>query len=207
MRGQRDLASENLRSAIGEADTAISVESTNTQSLAFGFATRLAFANYLLATGDPADAATQNSSACAIASKLILRDSAVPLWRAGLRDCWTMKSRLLLASGAGSHASAAARKAVAIAKSIKTRDRGADLFALAIAYRLLGDAQRSVGNVSAAQDAWASAFAALPRGVGERPNEIAEHAIILRRLGRETDVRRLTNRLASMGYQQPGANT
>jgi hypothetical protein len=99
-------------------------------------------------------------------------------------------------------AAAAAQKAIAVARSVKSADAGNDAFGLARADRLLGDARKELGDNVGAVAAWTAAFQSLPR-VSERPIETQEHAIILGRLGRATEAQQLNQKLAATGYRLP----
>ena len=71
----------------------------------------------------------------------------------------------------------------------------------ATAYRLLGDAQQKLGDGAAARIAWNSGLAAFPPGIAEQPNEMAERATLLRRLGRFAEAQALTAKLNGMGFR------
>ena len=114
-----------------------------------------------------------------------------------------MKAQLALASDAPDGLSFADR-AVTSAKRVKGNDSAADSFALAKAYRLLGEVKRSVGDRTGASAAWASALAAVPAGRTDRPAEMREHALILQRLGRRAEAMQLSARLESIGFRKVG---
>jgi hypothetical protein len=99
-------------------------------------------------------------------------------------------------------AAAAAQKAIAVARSVKSADAGSDAFGLARANRLLGDARKELGDSAGALAAWTAAFQSLPH-VSERPIETHEHAIILGRLGRAAESQQLNQRVAATGYRLP----
>jgi hypothetical protein len=68
---------------------------------------------------------------------------------------------------------------------------------------LVGDIRRQLGDASGARSAWTSALTSLPAGVAEQPDEMAERAALLQRLGRAFDAQPLTARLNSIGYHAP----
>jgi hypothetical protein len=119
------------------------------------------------------------------------------------RDCQMMQARLALASGDRAGALSAAEEAVATAQSIKGSDAASSAYALSRGYRLLGDVKRSAGDSAGARAAWAAAFAALPKGAGERPAEMSEHATVLQRLGRRGESDQISAKLRVMGYIRP----
>jgi hypothetical protein len=66
----------------------------------------------------------------------------------------------------------------------------------------VGDIQRDLGDGPAARSSWSAALAQLPRGATEEPGQMAEHALILRRLGRDAEAQPISTRLESIGYRQ-----
>ena len=113
-----------------------------------------------------------------------------------------MRARLALQSGALSQASAFAEQSLASASNERSGDAVKDRYAIAAAYRLLGDTRKSSGDPDGARDAWAKALSTLPPGVAERPQDLDEHATILERLGRTAEAQQLTARLSAMGYRR-----
>ena len=201
--GQNAPALRQLRAAIDEADTLTANEPDNRQSLQYGAEARLSYAEILLTTGDHGEAAGETAKACSVVEGLLVRDPNVQPWRSARRDCMMMKAQLALASDATDGLSFADR-AVTSAKRVKGNDSAADSFALAKAYRLLGEVKRSVGDRTGASAAWASALAAVPAGRTERPAEMREHALILQRLGRRAEAMQLSARLESIGFRKVG---
>jgi hypothetical protein len=82
-------------------------------------------------------------------------------------------------------------------------DRARDAFDVAGAYRLLGDARKGAGDSRGAAAAWTAAVQSLPHVDAERPTEMREHAIVLARVGRTEEARKLEQRLAAIGYRLP----
>jgi len=202
--GKTSLAIEQYQAGITDADMLTSVEPSNTLWLEYGFRGRLDLARALLATGQHDAAAEQAAAACKTVQALLQRGNGKAEWRKGLTNCLLLQTRLALASGDRDQARVLAQGAVNAARIVHSVDRFADASRLAKAYRLSGDVERDFGNAGAAHSAWASALAALPAGVMEQPDEIAERATILQRLGRTGEAQPLTARLNSMGYRLPG---
>jgi len=138
-----------------------------------------------------------------LAQTLYARDPKLSDWRVLRGNCLVAKANLDLASGSAASALANANQALEIAKSTKSSDPLEDGFAIAKAYRIAGDAQRLLGNNAAATAAWAQALAAVPRTAAERPMEMSEHALILKRLGRSAESAQLAGKLSAMGYREP----
>jgi tetratricopeptide (TPR) repeat protein len=203
-RAQLPQAVEQLRLAVAEADALIRVERNNSQWLGAAARARLNLAELQLAAQAPAAAAAETSRACTAVGDLLARDGTVQQWRLALRDCHGMRARLALAGGSPAGALGPARQALGVAQTIKSGDAAADAYAVARAYRLLGDVHKAAGEGPAAQAAWARALAALPRRVAERPSEMSDRALTLERLGRAGEARQLTTRLNSIGYTRVG---
>ena len=200
-RGQVELALQHFRAAVDQADQLTSIEPDNALWLEFGTNARLDFATYLMAAHDSGQASSQGDAACKTVGGLLAKDPRRPIWRAALRDCWTLRGRIALAGRATDQAVSSAQKAVAAAKSVESGDSVGDRYALAETYRLLGDAFRLKGDRAAASAAWNAGMAVSPTGAAERPSEAATHAILLQRLGH--DAGQLTRRLAAIGYRNP----
>ena len=115
-----------------------------------------------------------------------------------------MRGGLALKSGAKPQALKFAQQSVAAARRVHSGDAVSDGFLMAKACLLLGDVQRDLGSPVEARASWSQALAAIPAGVPERPDEIASHAKILSRLGRDTEAAPLKARLQAMGYRGPG---
>jgi tetratricopeptide (TPR) repeat protein len=200
-RGRRDLAIQHLRIAVGHSERLMQVEQSNSTWLDFGARARFNLAELLLAAGDRAGAAAQAGPGCDIYKGLLSRDSSLPYFRAGVRDCLVIRGRLALASGAATEALTHMNRAVAIARTVKTTDPGSDRFALAKTLRLVGDVHQKLGDKDAASTAWQTAFDALPKGGAERPAELAERSAILQRLNRLDEARPIAARLNAMNYR------
>ena len=114
-----------------------------------------------------------------------------------------MRARIALAGNAAQGALRPAQAALDLSKTARTADRVSDAYQLAGAYRLLGDVSQKMGDSSAARAAWSIALALLPKGVAEKPEEMAERAALLQRLGRGAEAEPLAARLNSIGYQLP----
>jgi tetratricopeptide (TPR) repeat protein len=198
-RGNRPAALDQLRAAVSQADALRRIEPDNRQSLQYGADARLDYADVLLASGNRAEAGAETSAACDAAQQLMARDASMQPWRMAKRDCQVMRVRLAQDAGDRGGAISGAEQAITTAKSIAGGDAA---YALSRAYRLLGDVKQGGGDGAGARAAWSSAYAALPKGAGERPAEMSEHAIILQRLGRQSEANQLAARLRAIGYQR-----
>ena len=114
-----------------------------------------------------------------------------------------LQARLSLQAGAKQQALGLAQRAVDTARSVHTGDRVADAFVVARAYRILGDIQHDLGNADGARLAWTTALAAIPVGLAEQPDETAQRASLLQRLGRTMEAHQLTTKLEARGYRDP----
>ena len=201
MRGQTDLALEHARAAVAAAEALIPIEPTNTLWLQYEMNARSSLSEALVERGQLQAAASETEASCAIAEKLSARDAKSPMWRAGARTCWTARARLALAAKRAADAVQDANRAVAIGTT-QTADPADDGYGLSMAYVVLGDAQRSLGNSAAATAAWEAGLRALPQGVIEKPYETSQHAAILRRLGRAAEAQPMVASLNAMKYSQ-----
>jgi len=113
-----------------------------------------------------------------------------------------MRARLALASHDYSNASQYAQQALASARTDRNEDPIISKYAIASAYRLLGDVRRAMGDEDAANAAWSNALASLPRVSAETPTEMDEHALILQRLGHAAEAQQIASRLGAVGYRR-----
>jgi tetratricopeptide (TPR) repeat protein len=201
-RAQYPLAEAQYRAAIAQADFLTGVESSNTLWIDYGVRARLDLARVLLETGRRDEAIAQTAAACRSLATLLSRGTPRPDWRKDAVSCDLTQAKLALASGAKDQALNSAQEGVNHARTIHSVDAVADAFRVARAYRILGDTRRERGDLAAARAAWSSALASVPSRVRELPDEIADHAAILHRLGREDEAKRLTAKLQGLGYRR-----
>ena len=200
-RGNASEAIAHLRAAVEHSEALMAREPGNSRWKYFASRARLDLADMALAAGQRAEAAREATVGCTVTARLIATDAAVQVWRANMRECWEIRARLDLAGGNARQAVVYAQRAVETAKSVRSTDAVEDKYALAQSYRVLGDARQRAGDRAGAKAAWEAGLQALPRGVAERPAEMAEHATIQIRLGRAGEARQRTARLAAMGYR------
>jgi tetratricopeptide (TPR) repeat protein len=200
-RGQIPAALEHYRAAVAHSELLIAREPDNSRWRYFSARARMDLANALLNGGRTDEAATETEAACSVTSRLIATDSNVQRWRANLRDCFNLRAQLALAKGVPQDALSFATKAVNAGRSVASTDPVEDKYAVAKSLRLLGDIRRRLGDEAGAKSAWEAGLAMLPSNVAEKPNEMAEHAMLLQRLGRLNEANARTNRLANIGYR------
>jgi hypothetical protein len=152
-------------------------------------------------TGKRTEAGPLISAACGTYQWLLNRPSPRPEWRKSVFACMSAKAELALRNGAKDEAFGFGQRALQAAQSVHTQDKFEDRFRVARADRLIGDIERERGHMDAAQTAWSNGLAAIPAGVPEQPDELAEHAALLQRLGRGGEAQPLAARLSSMGYR------
>jgi tetratricopeptide (TPR) repeat protein len=203
IRGQTELALQHGRTAVAQGNQLTVIEPNNSKWLEYSAFAKYSLAYFLALTGKIDEASHLNDSSCAIVSRLIAKDPTLADWRVDFRECWIMRGYIAIAKGANTDAANAAEQALRIARSLKSSDPGTDAFAMARAYRLLGDARNGQGDKAAATAAWNGAFRVLPRVPAEKPIETQEHAIILQRLGRIAESQQLNQRLEAIGYRLP----
>ena len=201
-RGQRDLAAAQYKSAIAEADKLIAVEPGNTVWLEYGMRGHLDLARISLAGGATEEAAAQTTATCGGVHALLQRGTK-PQWQIALASCLTLRAQLAVHTGSNDEALELATQAVAILRSAQTVDKVADAVRLARAYQILGDIHTRRGDLAAARAEWSNALQAFPANVFESPSEMAVHAIILQRLGRNAEAQPLAAKLNAFGYRLP----
>ena len=200
--GRLDPAIRSLRTALAESDKLIPREPDNSKWLDAAAKTRLSLAEALLDDRQIAEAASQTEAGCRLFEGLLAKDRSVAPWRAGLRDCHSMRARIALATGATDEALRHAGQALDAAESVKSSDSVGDRYMLARVQLLVGDIHRKAGDGLSARSAWQAGLRALPMGVQERPPEMADRAELLRRLGRAAEAEPLAARLSAMGFRK-----
>jgi tetratricopeptide (TPR) repeat protein len=199
--GNTSGALSHFQSAVAESELLVASEPANSRWKSFSARARLNLAEGLLTAGNVDQAAAQTEAACQITQRLQSTDASVQTWRAIVRDCWQTRSQVSVARGDLMQAAQAADRAVRMGKAVRTTNPVDDSFKLAQSYLLLGDVRAKLHNVSGAQEAWQAGLAAIPANVAEKPVEIADHAELLKRLGRSETGER-TAKLGSMGYRK-----
>jgi tetratricopeptide (TPR) repeat protein len=200
--GRRDLATQQFRAAVQEAERLLPKEPNNTVWLDYASDARANLAEQLLLAGESAEAASQTKAVCDGAAKLLSHDPRNPAWRSTFSACWRLQAKLALARDANPEALNFARRSLAAAQSVHSGDAVADAYRIGDAYRLVGDIQLNSGDGSGARESWTAALRQLPGQAVERPSEMAERAAILRRLGRSVNAQPISSRLQAMGYRE-----
>lgn len=200
--GQTDLAVQQRRAAVDQADLLIPKEPSNAMWLEYAANARTDLARQLLASGKLDEADGLMNAACNGATKLIARDPAKPNWRMTLSRCWSVRAEIALKRNAKPDALGLAQRAASVAKTVHSGDSVADQFLLAEDYRLIGDIQQGLGADAAARESWAMALRLLPAAASD-PDQMAERVVIFRRLGRGAEAQQLSARLAKIGYRDP----
>jgi tetratricopeptide (TPR) repeat protein len=198
--GKTDEGIVHYRLALSQSKALLAIDPTNNEWRDVGTNAQLKLAESLLAVGNAEEAAQQTSEACTVANALRAHDPNVSRWQMLQTDCLSMRARLTLASGATSQALALAAQGVEAARSEHSGDAVSDAYAVAAAYRLLGDIHQRARDYGGAETAWAQGLAQLPPNVAERPSEMHERAELLRRLGRGEEAAPLELQLRAIGY-------
>ncbi|MGN6058249.1 MAG: hypothetical protein ACTHOI_06660, partial [Sphingomicrobium sp.] len=199
--GQADQALQALRSAVEQAEGVIPIEPHNAVWKKIAADARLQLSLALLSLNRRDEAIQQAATGCALAAGLPGTYADAKM-RLGM-ICAIVQGRLALATGATAQAMSFARQAIAAARAQHSEDPITDKYRLAAAYRLAGDVRKSAGDPAGATAEWASALAALPANVAERPWEMNERAELLRHLGRSDEAAAADRRLDSIGYRRP----
>jgi eukaryotic-like serine/threonine-protein kinase len=204
-RGNLQKALEHLRASVSQVDALIALEPANSRWSALSARTRLQLAGILLLTGNKDEAASETEQACNTSARLVAKDPKAQGWRATLRQCWEMRTRVAAAKNDFAQAANLAQRAIDTAGTLRSTDPVADRYIIARSDRLLGDIRKRLGDGAGAAAAWQTGLAALPAGVTERPSEMAESGALLDRVGRTQEARQRADRLSAIGYRDPGA--
>ena len=200
-RGQVGPATQQFQASIANSNALRAVEPNNASWAEAGAHAQLFLARLLLVTGKTSEAAPEISTGCQTYQWLLNRPSPRPEWRKSIFACMSVKAELALRNGAKDEAYDFGQRALKAAQSVHTDDKFEDTFRVARAYRLIGDIERARGNADAARSAWSNGLAAIAAGVPEQPDEMAEHAALLQRVGRGGEAQPLAAKLSSFGYR------
>lgn len=201
-RGQMPPAIEQARKASAVIGWLTSAEPENTEWIQAGAYANFDRSGLELASGNLEQAQMAADGACGAAAALVAKDRSVAKWRTDLqRRCFEIRARIAIKAGDPSEGMNLARQALALAREeTNSINRG---MLMAHSNLLLGNALLASGNGEAARDAYQKALDAWPQGVEEQPRELADHAMLLKRLGRRREADVLAQRLAAMGYRRP----
>ena len=190
-----------LRQGVRDADKLTLTEPNNMMWVEYAASARIGLAKLLLASGNQGEADSQAAAACTSVERLLGRDATAQYWRRLLRDCLAVRAEIALKSGNAAAALPMAERSLDIARATTSLDKIADRFAVATAWRLIGDSWRASGNGEKARSAWESGFAALPYGTPERPAELTERVMLLQRLDRRDEAQQIAGTLRAFGYR------
>ena len=195
-------ALEESRQAAAVVAWLTKTEPANTEWLQAGANSNFDRASLELAANRP-DAARQIVDApCNTVERLSARDSSVVAWRTSMQlRCLSIRARVALRTGSGEQAVRYAQQALAVARS--ERDAVGRGFAVADAQIMLGKSLIASGQRDAAQGAFERAWSAWPKNVEERPRQLADKAMLLRRLSLGAEADQIDRRLRIMGYRHP----
>lgn len=199
--GDRDRARAVYLAAIREGERLTDIEPENMRWRESLMGANLGFARLLLEQGEIAGAAAKLGSDCRAYERFVTRQPGFALRRVALRDCLLLRAEVAMRSGDADTAVRSASRALVIARSVSTNDPVDASFGVARALRTLGDIHSQVGDSAKARAAWYQALSAIPAGVAQKPSEMAEHAILLKRAGRIAEATERETRLAAMGYE------
>jgi hypothetical protein len=198
--GKRDLALEHSARAVVLSDGLLRTEPGNRDWLDRSAGSRLDHAALLLQAGRAAEAAAANEAGCRAASETAGLGRVVR-WTRNARLCLENHARISLANGNKGQAMLYAGQLLSQLDSHRTADQVEDRFDLAAAYMLVGEIQRQMNDVVAANRAWSQAAANWPGGVAETPRQLARRRDLLERLGRTDEATALGRRLQATGWR------
>jgi len=202
-RGDVTGALEQAHRATAFADSVMRTEPGNTEWLEAAAGARLELAALLRSAGNPARAAPAVRAGCDMTARLIAKDRTVRAWSEDLRlACLHERARLALVHRSPQEALALSREAVATAKASSDTPTDAAL-ARASALLLTGDAFAAGGRVTEARNAWSAAIAGWPSNVALSPWDLAQQAVLLRKVGNHGRARQIEARLDGIGFRHP----
>ncbi len=201
-RGQMADALEQARMASAVSQWLTKTEPTNTEWLQAGAQSGFDRASLELASGNTDQARAVSDAACDTSRRLAAKDRSVAVWRIRLQlRCVKTRAQIALRAGRNGDAVSLAQQAVPLART--EQNPVSRQLELASAELLLGEALNAVGRGDAARGAYERALAAWPKGIEEEPRDMAERAILLRRLNRKAEFNEVSRRLSAMGYRHP----
>ncbi|MDV3258029.1 MAG: TIR domain-containing protein [Sphingomonas sp.] len=201
-RGQMADALEQARMASTVSQWLTRTEPTNTEWLQAGAQSNFDRASLELASGNVDQARTVSDAACETSRRLAAKDRSVAVWRIRLQlRCVKTRAQIALRTGRSADAMGLAQQAVPLART--EQNPVSRQLELASAELLLGEALRAAGRADAALGAYERALAAWPKGIEEEPRDLAERAVLLRRLNRTAEFKEVSRRLSAMGYRHP----
>jgi tetratricopeptide (TPR) repeat protein len=198
--GNIPAALEQLAAAVSGADAVVPTEPTNRGWTRDAAAAKLAYAEFLFASGKKAEASVQADSASSLANRLVATDRSAVDFQVTLRNCLLMQAQIALSAHNYAAAGAFANRALTVARSIHSPDAGDDRFQAIRAQRLVGDVEQATGNLAAAQDSWRNAEQQLPSNGAERPRDMVQRMILLQRLHHDSQAQQIADNLRAMGY-------
>jgi tetratricopeptide (TPR) repeat protein len=201
-RGESDAGLQHLRAAVTTGQQLIPTEPDNMLWLQLTAGAQLDLARALLVLRKADEAAVQTRAACELVERLAGRDVSAVERRSLQIECLGQRARVALETGAHGEALGLAQRALAAAQGNHSADQVDDRFAIAGAYKLLGDIYSRSRDGPAARSAFEAALAAWPRGITETPRQTAIRASILAGLGRSAEARPLNDRLEAIGYRR-----
>lgn len=162
---------------------------------------QLTHAVVLLRTGNAGESRVYARNGCDLVARALARNRTVASWRITHRSCLALKAELALAEGAREEAALHARQMLLSARSEQGGDPLDKRFALATAYKLLGEVTWQSGNRQAALSAWRAGLSAFPDGIALTPRQMRERRELLERTGNHAEAKRLTSQWSQMGFR------
>jgi len=206
LRGENSTALRHGASAVTIGDQLVALEPANADWMSRSANTQLSQAMLLMRTGRTAEARAVANQGCDKTTSLVALDPSVVTWRDSGRLCLRLRAELALMEGSRAEALALAREqlgGIRAERILTAKDR----FALAEAYKLVGDIMWRSDDRAGARVAWQAGLAAWPKSVTESPRQMAERGEMLRGMGQRAEGMRIASQLAEMGYRQSLSNS
>ncbi len=197
--GKSALRDSAEAARIGEALTSHDPE--NADWMGRSANAQLNHAAVLLRTGNAEQSAVYARKGCDLVARALARDRTVASWQSTHRSCLALRAQLALADGSREESTLYARQVLLSARSEQGGDPLDKRFALASAYKLLGDVTWQTGNKDGAVSAWRAGLNAFPNGVTLTPRQMREKADMLIRTGATEEGKRMSAQLTAMGFR------
>ncbi len=201
-RGETRAGIEHVRTAVRIGQELIPTEPGNAQWLQFTAGAQLDLAKILLTSGNQGEAAAQARAGCDLTGRLVAKNAANSEWNLLAIECLAVRSRLALSAGAHNEALALAGASLRKARGSRGGDPLDSRMAVVRSHKLIGDIHSRAGSREAARASWQAGLDAWPAKMMANPNEMAMRAAMLAGIGRASDAKALTDKLAAIGYRQ-----
>jgi hypothetical protein len=193
----------HAKQAVSFAGRLLAAEPANAEWRHWASRAQLDLAELRLQDGTTGEAARMAIPACGPSTVTGALGASLTVEQRNLAGrCLILRARLAAKDGANDAAIALARQALELLASHAPGDRNG-AFAFAWTKVVTGDILAGAGDQAGAQATWSAALASWPRVNTETPLQAARRYVLLSRLGRTQEARRIRAQLDTIGYRNP----